>query len=434
MSKTKRIGILTSGGDCPGLNAIIRAVVKYATLKGWEVFGIPRSTDGFIDIVHGTLQAEEIKLKENGYDIPGVLQGLDVLHFLSGSVLGSLNKGNPSDPQVTQDILEGYQRLGLDALIAIGGDGSSEIIYNLAKKGKWNLVIIPKTIDNDVAFTERSVGFDTACNTATQALYDLTFTAASHERVMVVQMMGRDAGHLALHSGIAGGADAILVPELTPQLNDELIDELCCYIAKIRSSRRKFALIVMAEGVKNLAGKKDNYIAETLASLINEYSRERCLAGDKMFVGMDGMETRAAVLGHLQRCGAPTSFDRILATVFGIKAVNLIEQERFNRLVVWQNGNVDSKNLDQVMPLIKWCHQEDICPAPLDPDGFMVRTALSLGIFLGGFEPDHPALPHKVNQSKNSLPSNDNQNNKINLTTNPNHNNKSNPDSSSVEV
>ncbi len=386
--KNKRIGILTSGGDCPGLNAIIRAVVKYATLKGWEVYGIPRSTDGFIDIVHGKLQTEELKLKENGYDIPGVLQGLDVLHFLSGSVLGSLNKGNPNDPQVSQDILEGYQRLGLDALIAIGGDGSSEIIYNLAKKGKWNLVVIPKTIDNDVAFTERSVGFDTACNTATQALYDLTFTAASHERVMVVQMMGRDAGHLALHSGIAGGADAILVPELTPKLDEQLIDKLCKYIAKMRlSRRRKFALIVIAEGVKDLHGQKDNYIAETLAKLINEYSHKLCQKGDRLFADMDNIDTRAAILGHLQRCGAPTSFDRILATVFGIKAVSLIEQERFNRLVVWQNGNVDSKNLDQVMPLIKWCHQEDMCPAPLDPDGFMVRTALSLGIFLGGLEP-----------------------------------------------
>jgi 6-phosphofructokinase 1 len=392
-TKNKRIGILTSGGDCPGLNAIIRAVVKYATLKGWDVYGIPRSTDGFIDIVHGKLQTEELKLKENGYDIPGVLQGLDVLHFLSGSVLGSLNKGNPNDPQVSQDILEGYQRLGLDALIAIGGDGSSEIIYNLAKKGNWNLVVIPKTIDNDVAFTERSVGFDTACNTATQALYDLTFTAASHERVMVVQMMGRDAGHLALHSGIAGGADAILVPELTPQLNDQLIDKLCKYIGKMRRSRRKFALIVIAEGVKDLQGQKDNYIAETLAKLINEHSHKLCQEGDKMFADMDNLDTRATVLGHLQRCGAPTSFDRILATVFGIKAVSLIEQERFNRLVVWQNGNVDSKNLDQVMPLIKWCHQEDICPAPLDPDGFMVRTALSLGIFLGGLEPHQRLFP-----------------------------------------
>ena len=196
---------MTSGGDCPGLNAIIRAVVKYATRKSWEVFGIPRGTDGFVDIVEGSLKIEDLRLKDHGYDIPGVLQGLDVLQFMSGSVLGSISRGNVKNENVTESILAGYRQLGLDALIAIGGDGSLDIIYDLAKKGDWNLVVIPKTIDNDVAFTERSVGFDTARNTVTQALYDLTFTAASHERIMVVQVMGRDAGHLALHSGIAGG-------------------------------------------------------------------------------------------------------------------------------------------------------------------------------------------------------------------------------------
>lgn len=132
--KTKRIGILTSGGDCPGLNAIIRAVVKYATLRGWEVYGIPRGTDGFIDFVHGKLNIEELKLHPHGYDLPGVLQGLDVLQFMSGSVLGSLSRGNPQEDQVTQDIIKGYEALELDALIAIGGDGSLDIIYDLAKK------------------------------------------------------------------------------------------------------------------------------------------------------------------------------------------------------------------------------------------------------------------------------------------------------------
>ena len=154
----KRIGILTSGGDCPGLNAIIRAVVKYASLRGWEVCGIPHGTDGFIELVKGELQIEDLKLHTHGYDLPGVLQGLDVLQFMSGSVLGSLSHGNPKDTKVIEDILEGYVRLGLDALIAIGGDGSLDIIYDLAKKGNWNLLVIPKTIDNDVAFTERSVG------------------------------------------------------------------------------------------------------------------------------------------------------------------------------------------------------------------------------------------------------------------------------------
>ncbi|RMD69415.1 MAG: 6-phosphofructokinase [Cyanobacteria bacterium J149] len=383
MKTKKRIGILTSGGDCPGLNAIIRAVVKYATLRGWEVYGIPRGTDGFIDFVHGKLNIEELKLHPHGYDLPGVLQGLDVLQFMSGSVLGSLSRGNPQEDQVTQDIIKGYEALELDALIAIGGDGSLDIIYDLAKKGNWNLVVIPKTIDNDVAFTERSVGFDTARNTVTQALYDLTFTAASHERIMVVQVMGRDAGHLSLHAGIAGGADCILIPELTPQLTEDTLVGMCEYIAQLRKDRRKFALIVIAEGVKGLNAEKDPYIAETLADLLKEKSHQLCSTGGDRYCGLNQIDTRATILGHLQRCGVPSSFDRILATVFAIKALDLIGEECYNRLVIWQNGSVESKSLEQIMPMIKWCHQEKTCPAPVDPEGFMVRTALSLGIYLG---------------------------------------------------
>lgn len=397
MNTKKRIGILTSGGDCPGLNAIIRAVVKYSTRKGWDVYGIPKGTDGFIDIAKGLLQGENLLLKNNGYDLPGVLQGLDILQFLSGSVLGSINRGNTKDPEVTKQVLEGYRSLNLDALIAIGGDGSLDIIYDLAKKGNWNLVAIPKTIDNDVAFTERSVGFDTARNTVTQALYDLTFTAASHERIMVVQVMGRDAGHLALHSGIAGGADVIFIPELTPKLTHEIIDEICKKISRMRNKGRKFALVVIAEGVHGLNDEKDPYIAETLSKEINKHSKTLCATGDQNFCGLDEIDTRGTVLGHLQRCGVPSSFDRILATVFGIKAINLIEEGRFNRLVIWENGGVESKSLDHIMPLIKWCHDHDKCPAPVDPDGFMVKTAKSLGIYLG--QPIQPNLVFSDNNS-----------------------------------
>lgn len=179
MAQQKRIGILTSGGDCPGLNAIIRSVIKCATSKGWEVFGIPYGTKGFIDLETGQCQAEDLQLQEHGYDLPGLLGGLDILQFLSGSVLGALNKGDPSDPARAHEILQGYRHLNLDALIAIGGDGSLDIIDALAQKGQWQWIAIPKTIDNDVPFTEQSIGFDTAINTVTKALYDLTFTAAS---------------------------------------------------------------------------------------------------------------------------------------------------------------------------------------------------------------------------------------------------------------
>ena len=403
MKIQKRIGILTSGGDCPGLNAIIRAVVQYATLRGWEVYGVPRGTDGFIELVRGEVQIDDLKLYPHGYDLPGVLQGLDVLQFMSGSVLGSLSRGNPTDARVIEDILEGYLRLGLDALIAIGGDGSLDIIYDLAKRGKWNLIVIPKTIDNDVAFTERSVGFDTARNTVTQALYDLTFTAASHERVMVVQVMGRDAGHLALHAGIAGGADSILIGELTPQITSETLRGMCDYINRLREHRRKFALIVVAEGVRNLEGEKDPYIAETLANLLKEYSTRLCEPNNSRYCNLQHIDTRATVLGHLQRCGVPSSFDRILATVFAIKALDLIADECYNRLVIWQNGAVASKSLEQIMPLIKWCHQEGSCPSPVDAEGFMVRTALSLGIYLGESH-IHPHTTSEINSHNHDNP------------------------------
>lgn len=380
----KRIGILTSGGDCPGLNAVIRAVVKCASRKGWEVYGIPYGTDGFIEVAQGDRQPEDLKLYEHGYDIPGLLQGLDVLQFLSGSVLGSLSKGDTEKPEVAEKILAGYKRLNLDALIAIGGDGSLDIIYSLAQKGNWNVIGIPKTIDNDVPFTERAVGFYTAVDTVTDALYNLTFTAASHERVMVAEVMGRDAGHLALHSGIAGGADVILIPELTPIFNESEIERTCEKIAQLRHhEKRKFALVVVAEGVKHEDRRQNRAIGEYVAQQIKDYSNRLCKMNRQEFCGMEEVDTRVTVLGHLQRSGSPSASDRILATAFGIKAVGLIASEEYNKLVVWKGGKVDSKPLDEVIQLVRQCHQEQRCPSPVDPNGFMVQTARAIGIYVG---------------------------------------------------
>lgn len=383
MDKTKKIGILTSGGDCPGLNAVIRAVVKCSTRQGWDVYGIPHGTDGFIGVQQGQYQSEHLKLNEHGYDIPGLLQGLDVLQFLSGSILGSLNRGNPRQPEVEAMILQGYRQLDLDALIVVGGDGSLDIIYDLAQKGHWNLVAIPKTIDNDVPFTERSVGFDTAVNTVTEALYDLTFTAASHDRVMVVQVMGRDSGHLALRAGIAGGADVILIPERVPILNQVVIDQVCRQIAQLRQEGRKFALVVVAEGVKNAAAQKEQYIGDDLALQIREHSRALCQTGQPVFCEMDNIETRATVLGHIQRCGPPSSFDRLLGIAFGKKAVDLVAAGNYDQLVVWQGGKVQAKPLAAVIPVIKQHHQEDRCAGPVRPGDFMVEVAHALGIYIG---------------------------------------------------
>ncbi|MBD2653861.1 6-phosphofructokinase [Synechocystis sp. FACHB-383] len=379
----KRIGILTSGGDCPGLNAIIRSVVKASALKGWEVYGIPYGTDGFVEVAHGKYQAEDLLLTKHGYALPGMLKGLDVLQFLSGSVLGSLSKGHPEQPDIAAAILKGYAMLDIEALIVVGGDGSLDIIYDLATKGNWHIIAIPKTIDNDVPFTDLAVGFSTAVDIVTQALYDLTFTAASHERIIIVQVMGRDAGHLTLHAGIAGGADIILIPEITPCLTPEVIRGCCDQLVNLRQSGRHFALIVISEGVHDQNEQKDKYIADYLAEKISQTSQHLCEIKDPSFCDLIDLDIRATTLGHLQRSGTPLSFDRLLATVFGIKAVELIEQGIYDQVVIWRNGQVEHTDLQPIIGIIKKCHQENRCAFPVDKDGFMVKTAKSLGIYLG---------------------------------------------------
>lgn len=402
----KTIGILTSGGDCPGLNAVIRAVVKSACHRGWTVYGIPRGTDGFIALHRGECQPQDFRLNEHGYNIPGILQGLDILQFLSGSILGSLSRGNPNQPEIACQILSGYAQLGLDALVAVGGDGSLDIIYELAQQGQWNLVAIPKTIDNDVPFTEKSVGFDTAVGTVTSALYDLTFTAASHDRVMVVQVMGRDAGHLALHAGIAGGADFILIPELVPTLDDEVVHQICCRIARLRSEGRRFALLVVSEGVTNRDGKREKYISDYLSDCIHHHCQALCRSGLAQYCRMDQVDTRATTLGHIQRSGIPSSFDRLLATSFGVKAVDLIADNRYDQLVVWQGGRVRAQSLAEAIPLIRQCHQQERCAGPVEADDYMVQVARSLGIYVGKL-PTHPEnqIPNPALQTQSASPS-----------------------------
>jgi 6-phosphofructokinase 1 len=381
----KRIGILTSGGDCPGLNAVIRAVVKSSMLKDWDVYGIPYGTDGFIGVAEGKYQADDLILTKHGYALPGMLKGLDVLQFLSGSVLGSLSKGHPGNPEITEAILKGYEMLNLEALIIIGGDGSLDIIYDLVQKGNWNIVAVPKTIDNDVPFTEWAVGFTTAVDIVTQALYDLTFTAASHERIMIVQVMGRDAGHLALNSGIAGGADIILIPEITPFLTPEVVNGCCHQLMKLRTSGRHFALIVISEGVKGKNEEREKYIGDYLQDRILEQVSHLCDINDPAFCGITSLDIRATTLGHLQRSGTPLSLDRLLATAYGIKAVELIEAENYDQVVVWREGQVKSLPLKPIIKIIKQCHAEKRCAFPVDPQGFMVKTARSLGIYLGDY-------------------------------------------------
>ena len=390
MTEQKRIGILTSGGDCPGLNAVIHAVLKCSSDRNWKVYGITNGTDGFIDIANGVCLPENFQIGEHSFDLPGQ-KGMNVLLFLSGSVVGCRGK-KKERLEEREKILEGYKQLNLDALIVVGGDGSLEIINDLAKQGNWKWIAIPKTIDKDVPSTERVVGFDTAVDIVTNAIYNLSFTAASHDRIIIVQVMGRDAGHLALHAGIAGGADVILIPELTPQVNEDVLNRICHKIAQIRSQKRKFVLIVVAEGVKNVLGEKEENIGNYLKEKISEYRSHNSDRHQPSFCGLtneDEIEIRVTVLGHLARSSPPSSLDRLLAVQFGVMAMDLIAEGRFNQIVVWENGDVSSKSLAEVIEKMQQEKQrrkatgEPPCGSPVDPHGSLVHTARALGLCLG---------------------------------------------------
>jgi ATP-dependent phosphofructokinase / diphosphate-dependent phosphofructokinase len=390
----KKIGILTSGGDCPGLNAVIYAVVKYArTVKQWQVYGIPNGTDGFVDIADGVSQPEDLELHEHSFDIPGQ-KGINVLLFLSGSVLGCRGKKVPK-PGESAKILAGYRRMNLDALIAIGGDGSLEIIADLAQEGGWNLVAVPKTIDNDIPLTERLVGFDTAVDTVAATLHNLSFTAASHDHVMIVEVMGRDGGHLALHAGIVGGADVILIPELVPYLTEKVVATVCAKVAQIYQERRKFALIVVAEGVgrdplaESFARES---IGEYLKHQFEQYAHQHSNPQQLDFCGLHSdVEVRVSILGRIQRSSPPTTLDRLLAVSFGVKAVDAVAQSYSpeQQMVVWVGGQTKLEPLAKVIAQIKAekaarkSAQQPACASPVDPQGFMLHTARSLGIYVG---------------------------------------------------
>ena len=356
MNTRKRLGILTSGGDCPGLNAVIRAVLAHAIeTHGWEVVGIPYSSQGLMERQSIPLDIQTLKFK-----------GIDTMLNTGGTILKSINKGYSGDDD--DEIIAGYRDLGLDALIAIGGDGSLAILRSIANKGGWNLVGVPKTIDNDVPLTERSVGFDTAINTVTDALEKLNFTASSHDRVMVVEVMGRTPGHLALHAGVAGGADAILIPEIPYS-----IEKVCEKINRVREILdRHHAIIVVAEGAQTPAGESRTYtdaLGEVRLRGIGEY-----VADQICHVSGKELESRVMVLGHIQRGGWPSAFDRLLATEFGKAAVDLVAQQQYDRMVAWQCGKVTSVSLGDVIAK---------GTVLVNPHDSLVQTARAIGIYVG---------------------------------------------------
>jgi phosphofructokinase-like protein len=356
----KKIGILTSGGDCGGLNAAIRSIFYRAKNKyKMDVYGIRDGTAGLIkrpvDVIHLTHKTFGGYLLRQG-----------------GTFLGSTNKGNPFKiPTVggkhvdkSKEIIEGYHSMKLDGLIIIGGDGSMQILKKLAKEGDMKIVAIPKTIDNDVGATESSIGFHTAVDVATQALDNLQSTAASHRRSMILEVMGRDAGHIALNAGIAGGADIILIPEIKYS-----IDGIIKKLNEMKKHDVQHSLIVVAEAVKKEDGSR----------VMHKYmDGEKRLGGIGDYIASELMkktetECRVTALGHVQRGAPPTASDRILASAFGVYAVDLLNQEKFDRMVAWRDRRVVDVPIDEGISTYKNVERKDS----------LVETALSLGIYLG---------------------------------------------------
>lgn len=352
----RRIGMLTSGGDAPGLNAVIRAVVKTAEIEyGWKVIGIEDGFEGLLTPPHIRNMGVE--------DVRGILSR-------GGTILGTTNKGHfrtvevngrpQRDPAPYKELAQNMRRMGLDALVIIGGEGSQGIASELAKYGV-RAVGVPKTIDNDLYGSDRTFGFDTALTVATEALDRLHTTAASHDRVMVLEVMGRDAGWIALHSGLGGGADIILIPEIPFS-----IEAVASKVMSRDFQGSNFSIIVCAEGALEKGGQQIYQSSTgTLGGIGSYVATEVAKRTNK--------DTRVVVLGHLQRGGEPTPYDRILATRFGAAAVRELAEGRYGEVVVLRGGIITTIPMADCAGKVK--------TVPIDDE--MVRTARGLGISFG---------------------------------------------------
>jgi len=358
----KRIGILTGGGDAPGLNAVIRAVVKSAhNAGGYEVLGIRNGFDGLLEL-EGIIELTRAEVR-------GILPK-------GGTILGTASRGNPFARKlirngeevivdVSDEVVARIAELDLDSLIVVGGDGTLKISLELYQKGS-PIIGVPKTIDNDIQGTEVTFGFDTAVNTAMEAIDRLHTTAESHHRVMVLELMGRDAGFITLHAGVAGGADVILIPEIPFEF-----ESVCKTIQKRADRGRHFSIVAVSEGASPKGGQQvfsrggDELVQARLGGIgatVAKFIEEAC-----------GMECRVMVLGHLQRGGSPTAFDRWLASRFGAAAFRLAEEGTHGQMVALVGGEVVSITLDEALAE----------PNRVDPNGDAVMTARNLGLSLG---------------------------------------------------
>lgn len=356
-----RIGIVTGGGDCPGLNAVIRAVAKAAAKRGWETVGI---LGGY----QGLLEPQRFRVLD--------YKALDGLLVRGGTILGTANRGPFSaktghgetrrlPKQLLDDTKQGMERLAIETLVSVGGDGSLTIAQQMHEYG-IPVVGVPKTIDNDLAATTITFGFDSAVACATDALDRLHTTAESHDRVMVLEVMGRYAGWIAIYAGVAGGADVILIPEIPFSF-----DSICSAIEAREKFGKHFTLVVAAEGSRPVG-------RDFVTSSTQEQNREARLGGVGALIADEignrtGKETRVVVLGHLQRGGSPTNMDRVLCTMFGAKAVEMIAAKQFGRMVAHTGTTVDSVPLTEAIGQLR--------SVPLD--SAYIITARALGISLG---------------------------------------------------
>jgi len=362
----KRVLVATGGGDCPGLNAVIRGVVKRAAQEqDWEVIGSIQSFDGILR------EPTEIRVLDE--------RAVAGIHVQGGTLIGTTNKGGPfawpvknndgtwSAVDRSDEMIRKLQYLGVDAVISIGGDGSQEISQRLYEKG-LNIIGVPKTIDNDLSATDFTFGFQTAVQIATDAVDKLVTTAASHNRVLILEVMGRNAGWIALHAAVAGGADVCLIPEIPYNL-ESVLERLNGRFSKGKG----FAIVVIAEGAKPFGGqitseKSDEvgYANLRMGGVASKLMKDLKAAGFEA-------DMRETVLGHLQRGGIPNAYDRVLATQFGVKAFELVMEENYGTMVAYRHPDIIS------VPLIEAINR----PNFVEPTCSLVVTAKGVGICFG---------------------------------------------------
>ena len=358
----RKIGVLTGGGDCPGLNAVLRAVVKTAMVKyGYEVIG-------FKDGYRGLVMNNYVNFKSG--DVSGILDK-------GGTILGTSNRDNPFKFRVERNgkvdfvdmsdrVADNIHAHGIDCMVLIGGDGTLTSARDFARMG-LNVIGVPKTIDNDLSATDTTFGFMTAVETATEAIDKLHSTAESHHRVMILEVMGRYAGWIALASGVAGGADVILIPEIPYDIN-----KVTAKIKERSAAGKHFSIVVVAEGAKSVDGEV------VVSKVVNDSPDPIRLGGignrlAEEIEKLAGIETRVTVLGHLQRGGRPNPYDRILSTRYGVKAVELVNEGKFGMMVGLQGDSITAVSLEDAVGKLK----------TVPPEGELVQIARSVGVSFG---------------------------------------------------